>query len=267
MIDGDGYRPDSFTSMLLPYLDSRDDFKVYAIMLDDANDMKEFTGSWPHQLSALTGRIAMVPIKLAEKHAGLSEIVGDLTSFGRLQGWQQAYVLLGVIAVLATKAGRILAIGGGPVARVEAELADLIIGRGTMAVAVDDDGVAKVQMCQSGGLLMLSMAIFNMPWNGSCTPGGLASCEFNSRERIDVTGSTVDEAVKRFHSDAKAIVVVVSGWLSLQPYDDETCTPELHGEVLVAIASWRRILQWVWAALLIVALRIRVYFRRRSHLH
>ncbi|CAE7310237.1 MGAT4C, partial [Symbiodinium pilosum] len=115
--DGDDYEETSFTRLIPQYLRSRDNGRVVAFRIGDS--LESFSQSWREVASAHPGRMAVVPVdpeNLMDRLRRYEEELKDMPPA------RQRYVMLGRLAIEASGAKQVVALGGGSISQKEAEL-------------------------------------------------------------------------------------------------------------------------------------------------
>mmetsp|Transcript_53697 Transcript_53697/g.100628 ORF Transcript_53697/g.100628 Transcript_53697/m.100628 type:complete len:251 (+) Transcript_53697:59-811(+) len=114
--DGDELGENSFTRLVPQFLKSGEDRRVVAFRISDSTD--SFKKSWKEVAAAFPGRMAVVPVDLA----GLADRLRRYEAMKDMPPARQKFVMLGRVAIEATGAKQIIALGGGGVSQKEAEL-------------------------------------------------------------------------------------------------------------------------------------------------
>ncbi|CAE7379410.1 MGAT4C [Symbiodinium sp. CCMP2592] len=115
--DGDELKETSFTRLIPEYLKSGESRRVVAFRINDSID--SFKASWKEVAAAHPGRIAVVPVDLADLMSRLRRYEAAMKD---IPPGRQKFVMLGRLAIEASGAKQVVALGGGSISQKEAEL-------------------------------------------------------------------------------------------------------------------------------------------------
>jgi len=121
--DGDDFSATGFTQWVPKFLASRADTKVAAFRL--TSEMEDFHTEWDRVLAPYHGRCVVIPVNLeapAFVDAERFNVKGELQRAKGLPDWASEYFLLGRVGIKVTGSSHVLAMGGGGISAIEADM-------------------------------------------------------------------------------------------------------------------------------------------------